>query len=572
MRRPGALWLVAAVLTPVAVGGAIALGLTSDHLSGRTDMFAVVLVLSLSFMVSGLVAWYLEPENATGKLLAAVGFAWALGALWLGNPALVYTIGLFFGPLPLAIMVHLLLAYPSGRLDRSSDRWLVGSGYALAIGGDALTVVAEKDAGSNCQDCPENLASIVDAHGVTTVVIQVLAAALIGVVVWVLVRRWRSATARYKRALRPVLVAGGAAMLFVAARFVVEPVSGGAANVFGLAGYIAFMLVPLGFLYGLLRDRLARAGVGRFVVELSQAEGPGGLAEALRATLRDPSLELAYWLPERNAYIDVEARPVDLPQDPDALTRIDGRSGPVAAVIHDPALRQEPELLESVIAAARLALENERLTAELRARLDELRASRARSFEAAVRERRRLERDLHDGAQQRLVSVALTLRLAQARLDGGEGAELVATAAAELGEAIEELRVLARGIHPAVLTERGLGPALRALADRTHLPVTVEATVERLPESVEVAAYFVVAEALTNVARYADAHTVRVAVERVDGTARVEIADDGVGGADPARGSGLRGLADRVAALDGKLAVESPAGAGTRVTAVIPCG
>jgi len=205
---------------------------------------------------------------------------------------------------------------------------------------------------------------------------------------------------------------------------------------------------------------------------------------------------------------------------------------------------------------------------------DELRRSRARIVEAGDAERRRLERNLHDGAQQRLVSLSLSLRLAQARLtsDPAAAGELLTGAGVELAHALEELRELARGIHPAVLTDRGLGPALASLADRAPLPVELDQVPsERLPPPVEAAAFYVVAEALTNVAKYADATSVRVSVARLDGHAVVEVADDGRGGADPAQGTGLRGLVDRVEALNGRLHVESPAGHGTRIRAEIPC-
>jgi signal transduction histidine kinase len=203
---------------------------------------------------------------------------------------------------------------------------------------------------------------------------------------------------------------------------------------------------------------------------------------------------------------------------------------------------------------------------------DELRASRARIVAAGDAARRRLERDLHDGAQQRLVALSVALRLAKARLrDDPDGAETLITGAAdELSHALEELRELARGIHPAILSDRGLAPALEALAARSPVPVDVDVPGERLPLVVEAAAYFVVSEAVTNATKHAKAGAVSVRVASEKGSAVVEVADDGAGGADPTGGSGLRGLEDRVAALDGILTVESPAGGGTRIRAVIP--
>ena len=210
------------------------------------------------------------------------------------------------------------------------------------------------------------------------------------------------------------------------------------------------------------------------------------------------------------------------------------------------------------------------MDAELHTRLDELRASRARLVEAGDTERRRIERDLHDGAQARIVGVALLITHTRRRLDANpadpEIGGLLDRAMTELRTSLAELRELARGIHPPMLTERGLEPALGALAGRAPVPVTVTADLgERLPGQVEIAAYYVVAEALANVAKYAQATEATVAVRRVDGRLIVDVADDGIGGADPAKGSGLRGLTDRVAALDGTLAVDSPVGAGTRL-------
>ena len=247
----------------------------------------------------------------------------------------------------------------------------------------------------------------------------------------------------------------------------------------------------------------------------------------------------------------------------------------VGAIVHDAELAEERDLVRAVGATAALTLENERLDAELRAHVDELRASRARIVTAGYAERQRLERDLHDGAQQRLMALGINLRLARDLVtsDAHEAVALLDTSLEELNEATRELRELARGIHPAVLTDRGLRAALNGLAGRSPVPVELVQTLdERLPSSVESAVYFVVAEALTNVARYAQARTVTVTVVRNNGHVDVRVSDDGVGGADPGRGSGLRGLSDRVAALDGRLDLTSYDGDGTTVTARIPCG
>ena len=254
-------------------------------------------------------------------------------------------------------------------------------------------------------------------------------------------------------------------------------------------------------------------------------------------------------------------------------TYVDDDGRHIAALVHDAALAHQPDLLEAVSAAANVALERERLQAELGARVIELQASRERIVAAGDAERRRLERNLHDGAQQRLVAIALQLRLLQGHVGADPSAEdLVAAVSDQLALSLSELRELARGLHPAVL-EHGLAPALESLALRSTVATTVSyEPPDRLPEPVELAAYFVASEALANVAKYAQATNVTMRVWRSNGVASIEVADDGVGGADDAGGSGLRGLADRVEALQGNLRVVSPLGAGTTVTAELPCG
>ena len=274
--------------------------------------------------------------------------------------------------------------------------------------------------------------------------------------------------------------------------------------------------------------------------------------------------------------MDFRGRDYELPtDDPSRAIHTVAREGEcVAAIIYDARFRRREPHVQAVGAAASLALVNERLDAELRAKVDELRRSRERMLRIGLEERRRLERDLHDGAQQRLVSMALNIRIARAKLNEDPLAadQLLETAGQELDSALAELRELARGIHPAVLTDRGLATALETLASRAPVPVELaELPAERLPEAVELAAYFVVAEGLTNVAKYANATHATVGVARENGRLVVEVADDGVGGADPEIGTGLRGLADRLAVLEGRLEIDSEQGRGTTLRAQIPC-
>jgi signal transduction histidine kinase len=313
------------------------------------------------------------------------------------------------------------------------------------------------------------------------------------------------------------------------------------------------------------------------VARLTEAHGCAEARAALRTALGDPSLDLAFRLPESGEYSNPEGR-IIAPAAPgegriNSLVEVDGR--PVAAMVYDASLADEPQLLDAVVTSAALAIEKHQLDAELRAKVEELRASRERIVAAGFEERRRIERNLHDGAQQRFVSLALSLRLARARLDSdpATAGELLDSAARELDLGLSELRDLARGIHPALLSERGLQAAIAALAARTPFEVEFGGTSPgRLPEKVETAAYFVVSEALTNTTKHAKASRASVRVTRDDSTLVVEVADDGVGGAQTELGSGLRGLRDRVAALDGRLEIDSRPGGGTTLRASIPCG
>jgi signal transduction histidine kinase len=377
---------------------------------------------------------------------------------------------------------------------------------------------------------------------------------LCGVVAVVLVRRWRAATPTARRALGPVL---GASL---------------ATTDLGLAALLVSTAVPLSFLLGLLRTTLQRGAVADLVVELGTAPQVARIRDLLARALGDPSLELAFWRPAAGSYVDPNGLPATLPEHggPRAASLIEREGRRLGALIHDRSVLQKPELLDAVEAAAGLALDNARLHAELKAQLREVRASRGRIVTAADEERRRIERNLHDGAQQHLLAIRLALRLA--RRDAGDAEPQLAEIDAELGSALDELRTLARGLHPPILTEQGLGPALETLARRAPIPVEVGGVPStRLPAPVETAAYYVASEGLANAVKHAHASHVRIAVSQTGSRAVMEVADDGDGGADP-RGSGLRGLRDRVEALDGSVTVESPPAGGTVIRTEFPCG
>lgn len=342
----------------------------------------------------------------------------------------------------------------------------------------------------------------------------------------------------------------------------------------GLGVVLALLAAPtavvavaaLDALFALLRT-VARA------LQFPRAASSGPVREMLAESLGDQSVSIAYWLPDSGRFVDEGGRPVVLPEPGSgrAWTAVDRDGQRVAAIIHDAALDTGPELVDAAASASSMAIDNERLKADLRARLEELRVSRLRIVEAADAARRRLERDLHDGAQQQLVGLSLRLRLLRARIDDPSLLAEVDTLSDQLALAMAELRELARGIHPTILTERGLGPAVQALCDRGPVPTECDVAIdERLTDQVEAAAYFVVAEALTNIAKYAHATAGRVEIRRDGSQLVVDVTDDGRGGASLDAGTGLRGLGDRLSAIDGTLTVISPPGEGTYLQARMP--
>ena len=543
----------------------LALVLGSDHTDDRGLTAALGLLVGWSFVGTGLFAWWRRPENRTGMLMTAAGFAWFATGVSAANDEVVHTIGLAVDGLFPAVVGHLLMAFPTGRLETRAQRAVVTGIY--------LTVTVLQVPGVLFEDDPRSLVVVEPEQELSDALdgLQFLVGlALILVSARMLVRRWGAAPAARRRILAPVLWTGGAAFLvyFLAAGF---DAAGTPVPVLEHLTLALVATVPYGFLAGLLSSRLAEgAAVGELVRRLGQTPEPDALRAALAEALGDPSLTLAYWLPDLERFVDAEGRAVTLHDR--AWTEVELKGRRIGAIAHDPALADEPQLVRTAGAAAALALENQRLSAELRAHIEELRASRARLVEAGDAERRRLERNLHDGAQSRLVALAMKLRLARGRAEGQpELAELLDESSRELQAGLTELRELARGIHPAVLTDRGLAPALDMLASRAPVPVEVAADAgDDLPPPVATAIYYVVSEALTNVAKYAQAGRAAVTVERTAGRVVAEVADDGVGGADLAKGSGLRGLSDRVAALDGRLVLDSSPQGGTRLRAEFP--
>jgi len=569
LARTHGTWFWVALWTAVAAAGAVAMIPVFDGDPPVPGNAVIHRLSGISFMGCGLVAWRRRPDSAVGPMLTVAGFGAVLEEILTQvDSALTFTAALLLGEVWIVVYAALILSFVSGgRLVSTVDRVIVGAFFVgLFVLQFAVMLFL---------DVPDNLLLVrpdADLADVLTKVKQVVLICASLAVAVVIFGRWRTASRPRRRALLPSLGGALSGVLYAASLTTLlleSPVT----PLFWILN-IALLTVPAALLWGLLRSRLARGGLADLFRELGTQRGVR-LEAGLAKTLGDPSLVLAYRVPGERSYLDGAGQPVELPvadgNRSTAPIERDGRE--LGMLVYDASLDDDPELVEAVAATAAIALDDARLQAESENRLAELRASRERLVAAGDAERRRLERNLHDGAQQRLLSVALQLRMVQSRLreDPDVAEELLSSATDELSRSLEELRELARGIHPAVLNH-GLEAALKSLASRASVATTVSCGAERLPETVELAAYFVACEALANVAKYAQATHATVRVSRRDGQAIIEIADDGVGGADETAGTGLQGLADRVAALDGTLRILSPPGGGTVVTAELPCG
>ena len=500
------------------------------------------LVTGWTLIACGLAAWSRRPGSRTGVLMAASGFSWFFGNFantdvaavdWLGAHGLY----VYRGPL-----IHLLITYPNGRFSSRLDRATVAVGYAAAV----ATPVWDSE-----------IATIV----------------LAGLLVVVCARSYLRAVGPSRRArllalwgaagLGLVLAGGAVARLALSAAEASDPSL--------LALEATLCALAIGLLAGLLSPSWGRAAVADLVVELGESRS-GTLRDELAQALGDPTLEIGYWLPNEGAFVDSEGRPFALP-DPGSersVTIIEGEGRPVAALVHIPAVLDDPGIREAVASAAQLAAANARLQAEVRAQVAELRESGRRILAAGDDERRRLEQRLREGAEERLEQLAEQVSRARLSADSDAARERIDRTQAQLARTLEELHRLAHGLHPRVLAEAGLASALASLAEQAPVRVEVVAPASTLPPEVEAVAYFISSEALANIAKHASASQVSVSVTSRDGRVRVEVNDNGLGGANPALGTGLRGLADRVEALGGTLHVESPAGGGTRLAAEIP--
>jgi len=571
--RAGWFALLAAGLGLGLLSLAIARGEPAYSLGGGSLTAEVAgLLAGWSLIAAGLGVWARRPGSRFGPLVVAAGLAWFL-AEW-NNPgagvALAFTAGLVLQAACPSLVGHAALAYPDGRLRSRLERVAVAVAYGgavLALG--ILPALFFDPDGQGCGQCPDNL---LDVHGDGGAL-----AALTRVGVWfglswavllVALAGWRLArsTAARRRVTAPVLGPAIVYLILVAWAFQ-HALDRGFLGIdavdrrLWLGQAVALVALALGVSWEWVRGRRTRSALGRLVVELAASPPPGGLGAVLARTLGDPSLTLLYPLPDGRR-VDARGRPAE-PGQQQTVTPLVRGGRPVALLAHRPGLLDEPGLAEQIAATARLALDNERLQAQVRAQLEELRGSRTRIVERGDAQRRRLERDLHDGAQQRLVSLALSLRLARLGPKTATDVAALEEAEAEVRQALAELRGLAHGLYPAALTEEGLGAALEALAEQTPTPLALgRLPQERFDPKVEAAAYFLVAETLKR------SRPRRAAVDTVhaDGRLVVEVETD-----EPPPQE-LTDLEDRVGALDGRLLVQAAPEGGTRIHAELPCG
>jgi signal transduction histidine kinase len=505
------------LLWPVA----FAFGLASEWI-GQPELLLLDAAAGFALLFLGLLARSRRSDRRVGFIMASAGFAWFLGTVW--TPAVF----LHRGPL-----AQLMLSYPSGKLTSRLERVAVGAAYIYA----ATYSIAAND-----------YATIVFALGLVALSL----------------RRYAVASGPERRARLPPLSAS-IAYGFVITIDAVARLGGIGHNRAALGAYdLVVLLMAIGLYADLTWGRWTQSAVTGLVVDLGEQTSLGPLRDRLARTLGDPTLVVGYWLPEQGRFVDEAGRPVELsaPGPDRVVTPIDEDGSRVAALVHDAAILADPRLLTAVASATRLALSNARLQAEVRTRLAEVEASRRRIVEAADDQRARLERELREGAERRLTRVSELL---------ADSGPLLAGARSDLEAAQAELQEFARGVHPATLTEGGLGAAVVELGARSPVPVQASVPRARFPPAVEAAAYFVCSESLANAAKYAEASHVHIGIAQTNRRLMVVVADDGVGGADPSSGTGLRGLADRVEALGGRLSVDSPRDRGTRIEAELPC-
>lgn len=539
-----------------------------------TGVLIAFILLSWAYLAAGLTAWWRRPGNRLGAIMVLGAAMWLAADLYNTQDRVLIAVGAVTATVPLAVAVHLLHAFPSGRLEGSAARLTVAGGYVVAVVLQAPLYLFQ------AFEAPYDLMLVADRPDLAAVGQRVQTAAgavVVAVTIALLIRRLMQAAPARRRVLLPFFAYGIFAILInplivnvLQPLFQLGPATWVGLQLLVLAG------LPTVFALGVVRGQFgAVKGTEELVARLGAiADVRPALVDVLAESLGDPTVELAFWVPDRQGYVDESGSAVELTirGGERAAVVIDLADRRIGAIVVDPQLVADLELVRSAGRVVALAMDRERLTAELRASQEELRLSRARIVEASYLERRRVARDLHDGMQVRLFVLAVAAQeLAQAHPSAGSAATALRVG---IDSAASELRTIVQSIMPALLIERGLSAAIEDLVDQLPVPVSLDsdAAAGALAPVLESAAYFIVAEGLSNALKHAGAGHLAVRIRHTETALTVEVADDGVGGASLAAGSGLRGLADRADVLGGTLSVLSPVGHGTRLVAELPCG
>jgi signal transduction histidine kinase len=556
----------------------------------QSPALAVVnLSVSLSFIVTGLLLHEERGQRGVAWALLLAGAFRSLDFIdaWNTGPWPVYAV--VFGAVDRVFGAWALLRYPRPRLDRIQRVYiLVLAGWMLA---GRIMIVITSTAHSAGYSPASWWPSLIHDPGLSNLmnIVPSSGEGLLGITLIVLlIRRLLETRGLDRIVITPIIIAGLAAVLAASATAIAQLYSNiatGPTSAYLIEGLVD-ITVPLAFLVAVVQRALLARNLTELSTKISVGADLGSVRYALRETLHDPTLEVLDVSDPETPTSDqdeLEAREGDLAAS--AVTHPDGRGdsrlvevirtdagAPIAVVIADPALARYRGLFDAAVRTSGMALKNAQLQAQAaRAELSHVRASRARIVEAGLAERRRLERDLHDGAQQHLLGLAARLTAAIARTTDPEATAAFREARAELGDVLAKLRDLAHGIHPATLAQGGLAAALEEVAERLPLAIDLSVPPTRAAPSVEAAAYFVACEALANAVKHSNADSVTVTIQVSESLLEMEIRDDGSGGADP-RGSGLANIVDRVSALDGHTIIDSPPGSGTRILVRIPCG
>ena len=529
------------------------------------------------YVGSGLVAWSRRPSNRLGPIMVAGGFVIIVGDLVNTQDAVLIAAGTVVATVPIAVVVHLAHAFPSGRIASVGSRWVVIAGYGVCLVLQVplylFTAAPE----------PYHLLGVADrpdlAEAAATVQTIAGSAVLMATTV-ILLGRWRRATPSQRRVLAPLYAYAILAVpLIPLLPNVVQPLLGLSDDTTNGLQLVVLAGIPVAFAFAVLRGGFARTGQ---IEELAAWLGTSDdarpeLTTALARTVGDDSLSLMFWVPEYDEYVDAAGRRVQLPPAGTGRAAVEVELGGrrIGAIGYDATLIADPDEVRAAGRVVAIALDRERLTAELLASRDALKDSRARIVEAGDRERSRIAQNLHDGLQVRLVLLAMDAQLIADDLDATATTQRAAKELrTRIDEAAAQLRATVHAVMPAELAGAGLSAATEDLVDRVPVPTRLELAISgtSLPPAIESTAYFLVAEALANALKHSGAREISVRVVTVDGQLHVEVDDDGMGGASPLRGTGLHGLADRVDTVGGRLRIDSPPGCGTRIVAELPCG